>query len=177
MEKLEIVWIWWNEKDPNPRLPSYVIDNIKSKSDILLTSSVDSAIKNCDNKKDKILTEFNTNQKIKFIEDFTKNFYPDRYKNIKKDFSPKTNQIEDKQWLEFWSEIEKNMTSKEKAETSKILEIFNTTWDINKWKIYSARHPFWFKDLSLKWENKSIDWYGNKTTYWWKSEWFFNFIR
>lgn len=174
---LNIIWIWGSISAPNPRLPSYIVDNLKKESHIILTSSKDAAVKNTTSEKWKILTEFNTDQKIKLIQKFTKEFFPERLNKIKIDFSPKTNEINDKQWLEFWKEIENNMTREEKENTEKVLNIFNQTWDIDKWKIYSARHPFWFKDLTLPWENESIKNYENINTYGWKQEWFFNFIR
>ena len=69
------------------------------------------------------------------------------------------------------------MRDGEKEEVYNILQNYNRTWNVEKWKIYSARHPFWFKDLSLKWEDKSLEWYDKINTYWWKQEWFFNYIR
>ncbi len=175
MNDQNIIWIWWNIAPPNPRLASYLIspyENAKNKSrDILLTSSLDQAIKNEKNKSRKEKIKLNTVQKIKFAKRFASEFYPSL--KISSDFSNHSNKFDSKVWLKFWDEIEKNMRSTEREKAYSILRNISPNSDISIWKVYSSRHPFWFKDIV----NKQEKYIWKRTTYWWPAESFFNLIR
>lgn len=170
-----IIWIGWNISRPNPRLSAYIIPSLideisKNINKIILVSSLDASKKNAPDKRAASEIEFNTFQKIKFLIEFRNKFFPE---SPSTQFEPheESNEIDEIQWILLWNELEKVFTHEEKEFIFSTFSKFIGKDAIDKAKIYSVRHAFWFFDI---WFQSTLS---NLESIWWPQEIIFNIIR
>lgn len=171
----QVIGIWWNISQPNPRLPAYVIPALlgtiwERAHEIILVSSLDASKKNAENDSDARKIEFNTLQKIKCLAQFKQTFYP-HGPNISFEAHTESDEIEDAVWLEIWWEIEKICTPNEIEYIQNILSNFAGKHSLETAKIYAVRHAIWFFDI---WFESSPEIF---ETLWWPQETIFNKVR